>query len=135
MGSNKKLQNCCKMFRDIEMKIWNDGDCVKMKIPLSDGSMLTIKTKFVQKSKKSRICISDDGCIVKYNKVTLEDINILCKRYNLECTINWNEKYTSLICEIYKVVNEKNFCYAIWKIIDLAEDVIHFTKRREYHGT
>lgn len=134
MGSNKKLQNCCKMFRDIEMKIWNDGDCVKMKIPLSDGSMLTIKTKFVQKSKKSRICISDDGCIVKYNKVTLEDINILCKRYNLECTINWNEKYTSLICEIYKVVNEKNFCYAIWKIIDLAEDVIYLTKRREYHG-
>lgn len=135
MGSNKKLQNCCKMFRDIEMKIWNDGDCVKMKIPLSDGSILTIKTKFVQKSKKSRICISDDGCIVKYNKVTLEDINILCKRYNLECTINWNEKYTSLICEIYKVVNEKNFCYAIWKIIDLAEDVIYLTKRREYHGT
>ena len=25
MGNNKKLQNCCKMFRDIEMKIWNDG--------------------------------------------------------------------------------------------------------------
>lgn len=134
MGSNKKLQNCCKMFRNLEMKIWNDGDCVKMKIPLSDGYMLTIKTKFVQKSKKSRICISDDGCIVKYNKVTLEDINALCKKYHLECTINWNEKYTSLICEIYKVVNEKNFCYAIWKIIDLAEDAICYAKRREYHG-
>lgn len=30
MGNNKKLQNCCKMFRDIEMKIWNDGDCVNL---------------------------------------------------------------------------------------------------------
>lgn len=118
------------MFRDIEMKIWNDGDCVKMNIPLSDGSMLTIKTKFVQKSKKSRICISDDGCILKYNKVTLEDIDILCKRNHLECTINWNEKHTSLICEIYKVVNEKNFCNVIWKIMDLAEDVQRITRRR-----
>ena len=134
MDNNKKLQNCCKMFRDIEMKIWKDRDCVKMNIPLSGGFMLTIKTKFVQKSKKSRICISDDGCIVKYNKITLEDINILCKRCNLECTIDWNEKYTSLNCEIYKIVNEKNFCNAIWKIMDLAEDAICYTKRREYHG-
>ena len=130
MGSNKKLQNCCKMFRDIEMKIWNDRDCVKMNIPLSGGFMLTIKTEFVQKSKKSRICISDNGCIVKYNKVTLEDINILCKQYHLECTIDWNDEYTSLNCEIYKVVNEKNFCNAIWKIIELAEDVQRITRRR-----
>ena len=130
MNNNKKLQNCCKIFRDIEMHIWNDGDCVKMNIPLSGGLMLTIKTKFVQKSKNSRICISDDGSIVKYNKVTLEDINILCKRCHLECTIDWNEKYTSLICEIYRVVNEKNFCNAIWKIMDLAEDVQRITRRR-----
>ena len=27
MNNIKKLQNCCKMFRDIEMKIWNDRDC------------------------------------------------------------------------------------------------------------
>ena len=130
MGNIKKLQNCCKMFRDIEMHIWNDRDYVKMNIPLSGGFMLTIKTKFVQKSKKSMICISDDGSIVEYNKVTLEDINALCKRYHLECTIDWNEKYTSLICEIYKVVNEKNFCNAIWKIIELAEDVQRFARRR-----
>ena len=130
MNNNKKLQNCCKIFRDIEMHIWNDGDCVKMKIPLSGGFMLTIKTEFVQKSKKSRICISDNGCIVKYNKVTLEDINILCKRYYLECTIDWNDEYTSLNCEIYRVVNEKNFCNAIWKIIELAEDVQRITRRR-----
>ena len=134
MGNNKKLQNCCKMFRAIEMKIWNDGDCVKMKIPLSGGFILVIKTRLMHKGKKSRICISDDGCIVKYNKVTLEDINALCKRYHLECTLIWNDKYTSLICEIYKVVNEKNFCNAIWKIMDLAEDAICYTKRREYHG-
>ena len=130
MGNNKKLQNCCKMFRDIEMKIWNDRDCVKMKIPLSGGFILVIKTRLMQKGKKSRICISDDGSIVKYNKVTLEDINILCKRCHLECTIDWNEKYTSLICEIYKVVNEKNFCDTIWKIIELAEDVQHLARRR-----
>ena len=130
MDSNKKLQNCCKMFRDIEMKIWNDRDCVKMNIPLSGGFMLTINTKFVQKSKKSRICISDDGCIVKYNKVTLEDINTLCKRYHLECTIDWNEEYTSLNCEIYKIVNEKNFCKIIWKIMYLAEDIQRITRRR-----
>ena len=123
------------MFRDIEMKIWNDGDCVKMNIPLSGGFILVIKTVLVQKGKKSRICISDNGCIVKYNKVTLEDINALCKRYHLECTIDWNERHTSLICEIYKVVNEKNFYNAIWKIMDLAEDVIYLTKRREYYGT
>ena len=130
MNNIKKLQNCCKMFRDIEMHIWNDGDCVKMKIPLSGGFILVIKTRFVQKSKKSRICISDDGCIVKYNKVTLEDINALCKRHHLECTIDWNEKYTSLICEIYKIVNEKNFCKTICKIIELAEDVQRFARRR-----
>ena len=130
MNNIKKLQNCCKMFRDIEMKIWNDRDCVKMNIPLSGGFILTIKTRFAHKGKNSRICISDDGSIVKYNKVTLEDINILCKRYHLECTIDWNEKYTSLICEIYKVVNEKNFCNAIWKIIELAEDVQRITRRR-----
>ena len=130
MNNIKKLQNCCKIFRDIEMKIWNDRDCVKMNIPLSGGFMLTIKTKFIQESKKSRICISDDGCIVEYNKITLEDINILCKRYHLECTIDWNDKYTSLICEIYRVVNEKNFCDAIWKIIELAEDVQRLTRRR-----
>ena len=118
------------MFRDIEMKIWNDRDCVKMKIPLSGGFILVIKTRLMQKGKKSRICISDDGSIVKYNKVTLEDINILCKRCHLECTIDWNEKYTSLICEIYKVVNEKNFCDTIWKIIELAEDVQHLARRR-----
>lgn len=134
MDNIKKLQNCCKMFRNLEMHIWTDGDCVKMKIPLSGGFILVIKTKLVQKGKKSRICISDDGCIVKYNKVTLEDINELCKRYHLECTLIWNDKYTSLKCEIYKIVNEKNFCYAIWKIMDLAEDAICYTKRREYHG-
>ena len=93
-----------------------------------------VKQKFVRKGKKSRICISDNGCIIKYNKVTLEDTNILCKRHHLDCTIAWNEKYTSLNCEIYRVVNEKNFCNAIWKIMDLAEDVIHLTKRREYYG-
>ena len=130
MGINKKLQNCCKMFRDIEMKIWNDGDCVKMKIPLSGGFILVIKTRLVQEGKKSRICISDDGCIVKYNKVTLEDINILCERYHLKCTIDWDEKYTSLNCEIYKVVDEKNFCNAIFTIMDLAKDAQRFTKRR-----
>lgn len=130
MNNIKKLQNCCKMFRDIKMKIWNDRDCVKMNIPLSCGFVLVIKTIFVNKGKKPRICISDDGSIVEYNKVTLEDINILCKRHHLECTIDWNEKYTSLICEIYKVVNEKNFCNAIWKIIELAEDVQRITRRR-----
>ena len=130
MNNIKKLQNCCKTFRDLEMHIWNDGDCVKMKIPLSGGFILVIKTRLVQKSKKLRICISDDGCIVKYNKVTLEDINALCKRHHLECTLIWNDKYTSLICEIYKVVNEKNFCKIIWKIMDLAEDAICYTKRR-----
>ena len=62
--------------------------------------------------------------------VTLEDINILCKRHHLECTLIWNDKYTSLNCEIYKVVNEKNFCNAIRKIMDLAEDAIRYTKRR-----
>lgn len=134
MGNNKKLQNCCKMFRDIEMKIWNDGDCVKMRIPLSGGFILVIKTRLVQKGKKSRICISDDGCIVKYYKVTLEDINILCKRYHLECTLDWNEKYTSLNCEIYKVVDDKKLCDVIWKIIEIAEDAQHFTKRREHYG-
>ena len=118
------------MFRDIEMKSWNDRDCAKMNIPLSGGFMLTIKTEFAHKGKNSRICISDDGSIVEYNKVTIEDINILCKRYHLECTIDWNEKYTSLICEIYRVVNEKNFCNAIWKIIELAEDVQRITRRR-----
>lgn len=134
MDNNKKLQNYCKMFRDIEMKIWNDGDCVKMRIPLSDGFILVIKTRLVQKGKKSRICVSDDGCIAKYYKVTLEDINILCKRYHLECTLDWNDKYTSLNCEIYKVVDDKNFCDVIWKIIEIVEDTQRFTKRREHYG-
>ena len=39
------------MFRNLEMHIWNDGDCVKMKIPLSGGFILVIKTKLVQKAK------------------------------------------------------------------------------------
>ena len=44
MNNIKKLQNCCKMFRDIEMKIWNGGECIKMKIPLSGGVILVINT-------------------------------------------------------------------------------------------
>ncbi len=129
MSSNKKLQNCCKMFRDLEMKIWDDGDCTKMKIPLFGGFILTIKTMLVQQGKKSRIYVSDDGCIVEYNKVTLKDIDILCKKYHLECTLNWDDEYT-LNCEIYKVVDEKSFCNAVYDIVDLAIKVMGSAKRR-----
>lgn len=129
MSSNKKLQNCCKMFRKLEMKIWDNGDCTKMKIPLFGGFILDIKTMLVQQGKKSRIYISDDGYVVKYNKVTLKDIDILCKKYNLECMLNWDEEYT-LNCEIYKVVDEKSFCNVVYDIIDLAIEVTRSTKRR-----
>ena len=42
---------------------------------------------------------------------------------------NWDEEYT-LNCEIYKVVDEKSFCNAVYDIIDLAVEVIRFTIRR-----
>lgn len=117
------------MFRNLEMKIWDNRDCTKMKIPLFGGFILNIKTMLVQQGKKSRIYISDDGYVVKYNKVTLKDIDILCKKYNLKCMLNWDEEYT-LNCEIYKVVDEKSFCNAVYDIIDLAVEVIRSTKRR-----
>ena len=129
MGSNKKLQNCCKMFRTLEMKIWDNGDCTRMKIPLFGGFILNIKTMLVQQGKKSRIYVSDDGYVVEYYKVTLKDIDILCKKYNLEYMLNRDGGYT-LNCEIYKVVDEESFCNAVYDIIDLAVEVIRSTKRR-----
>ena len=122
MGNIKELQNRCAIFRDLEMRIWGDGDCVMMKIPLilDDGFGLVIKTRFVQKNGMSMICISDDGCIARHNPVNLADIRVLCLRYGLRYSIIGDRKAVPLDCEIYRIVEGKNFRAVIWKIMELA---------------
>ena len=110
MGNIKELQNRCAIFRDLEMRIWGDGDCVMMKIPLilDDGFGLVIKTRLVQKNGMSMICISDDGCIARHNPVNLADIRVLCLRYGLRYSIIGDRKAVPLDCEIYRIVEGKN---------------------------
>lgn len=130
MGNIKELQNRCAIFRDLEMRIWGDGDCVMMKIPLilDDGFGLVIKTRFVQKNGMSMICISDDGCIARHNPVNLADIRVLCLRYGLEYSIIGDRKVVPLDCEIYRIVEGKNFRDAIWEIMELARSACDFDR-------
>ena len=55
------------------------------------------------------ICMSDDGCIVKNNKISFEDICALCERHHLEYSIIGDKEAIPLDCEIYKVVDEEDF--------------------------
>ena len=127
MDDIKNLKRCFKTFRKLEMKIWDDEDYVKMNIPLDSEFMLVIKARFVQKTGKSMIRISDDGVIAKDNALTFEDIRTLCERYHLEFSIfNW---------EIYKIVDEEDFCDAIWKIIEVAEDACRLEHKRTVETT
>lgn len=127
MDDIKNLKRCFKTFRKLEMKIWDDEDYVKMNIPLNSEFMLVIKARFVQKNGKSMIRISDDGVIAKDNALTFEDIRTLCERYHLEFSIfNW---------EIYKIVDEEDFCDAIWKIIEVAEDACRLEHKRTVETT
>ena len=129
MNNVEKLQKYCTMFRDFEMGIWPDGDCVKMKIPyfLNDGVELTIRTRFVYKNGESMICISDDGCVARHCKVTLPEICMLCEQYDLECSI-WDKKAVPPDCEIYKIVDIGEFHITIWHIMELALEARYFQR-------
>ena len=135
MDSIKKLKKCFKTFRKLEMKIWDDEDYVKMQIPLNSGFMLAVKAGFVQKNGKSMIYISDDGVTAKDNALTFEDIHTLCERYHLEFSFTGDKEAIPLDCEIYKIVDEEDFCDAIWKIIEVAEDACRLEHKRTVETT
>lgn len=74
------------------------------------------------------ICISDDGCIARHNPVNLADIRVLCLRYGLEYSIIGDRKAVPLDCEIYRIVEGKNFRDAIWEIMELARSACDFDR-------
>ena len=127
MNNIEKLQKYCTMFHDFEMGICPDGHCVKMKIPypLDDGFGLIIRTRFVYKNGESMICVSADGCIARHCKITLQEICMLCERYDLECSI-LDKKAIPHDCEIYKIVDVGEFHTTIWYIMELALEARYF---------
>lgn len=135
MDDIKNLKRCFKTFRKLEMKIWDTGDCVKMQIPLDSGFMLVIKARFVQKNGKSMIYISDDGVTAKDNAATFEDIRTLCERHHLEFLFTGDKEAIPLDCEIYKIVNEEDFCDTIWRIMEAAEDACRLEHKRNIETT
>ena len=136
MDDIKNLKRCFKTFRKLEMKIWDDEDYVKMNIPLNSEFMLVIKARFfVQRNGKSMIRISDDGVIAKDNALTFEDIRALCERYHLEFSITGDKEAIPFDWEIYKIVDEEDFCDGIWKIIEVAEDACRLEHKRTVETT
>lgn len=135
MDDIKNLKRCFKTFRKLEMKIWDNGDYVKMRIPLNSGFMLVIKAKFVQKNGKSMIYISDDGVTAKDNAATFEDIRTLCERHHLEFLFAGDKEAIPLYCEIYKIVNEEDFCDTIWRIMEAAEGAHRLEHKRNIETT
>ena len=117
----KKLEVFCKMFREINMNIRRDGDCVMMNLPLifSDGYMAAINTRMMPDGK---VRVSDGGRIAKHEPLISADVYEICEKYNLEYVLKDKSGALPLNCEIYKVVDSFHFCDAVFAIIKASMD-------------
>lgn len=117
----KDLKGLCEVFRDAEMKIWRNGNCVIMNLPytFSDGRSASIKTS---KTPDGKIRVSDGGLIAMHEPLTPADVYEICDKHNLEYDLKDESDDLPLDCEIYKVVDRLHFHDAVFAIIKASMD-------------
>ena len=117
----ERLEVFCKMFRGVYMRIWREGDCVMMDLPLifSDGCMAVINTRMMPDGK---VRVSDDGRIAMHEPLTPADVYEICDKHNLEYVLKDESDDLPLDCEIYKVVDRLHFHDAVFAIIKASMD-------------
>lgn len=113
----EEAERLCNVFRETAETIWHDYNGATMSLPChySNGIVAMAKVKVME---DGRVYVSDDGGAAKNEGLTIQEVKRICRKHGLRYETIDDDLTMPLCCDMYRIVEKKDFVPAVWDIIE-----------------
>lgn len=131
MIEKEEIAKACEKCRNAMMAIHVAGsheEWVEMTLPIlyQDG---TVAAAFICQYDADHVSVGDYGDIARRQRLTKEEIELLCERFKLEHTFIYEGTDSPCDCDIYKVVELRKMQKAVFDIAVAIVESCHMKKK------
>lgn len=113
----EEAEQMCHTFRETAETIWRSYSGSAMSLPYhySNGHVARVKVNVME---DGRVRVSDDGGAAHNEGLTIQDIKRICRKHKLHYETIDDDLTMPLCCDMYRIVEKKDFVPAVWDIIE-----------------
>lgn len=113
----EEAEQLCHIFRETAEVIWRSYNGAEMNLPChySNGFVAMVKVKVME---DGRVYVSDNGGAARNEGLTIQDVKRICRKHKLRYELIDDDLTMPLCCDMYRVVEKKDFVPAVWDIIE-----------------
>lgn len=113
----EEAERLCHTFRETAETIWRYYDSATMSLPYhySNGIVAMVRVKVME---DGLVYVSDNGGAAPNEGLTIQNVKTICRKHGL-CYETIDENMAMpLCCDMYRIVEKKDFVSAVWDIIE-----------------
>lgn len=125
----EEAERLCNVFRETAETIWRDYNGATMSLPYhySNGHVAMVKVDVME---DGRVRVSDDGGAAHNEGLTIQDVKRICRKHKLRYETIDDDLTMPLCCDMYRIVEKKDFVPAVWDIIEAILEARWAGKKR-----
>ena len=107
----------CNVFREDAETIWHSYSGAMMSLPYHyrNGHIAMVDVRMLD---DGRVRVSDDGGAAKNEGLTMREVKRICRKHGLRYETIDDDLTMPLCCDIYRIVERKDFVPAVWDILE-----------------
>lgn len=132
MIEKEEIAKACEKCRNAMMAIHVAGpheEWVEMTLPIFYRNGTVAAVFVYQYDNEEHVAVNDGGDIARRQRLTKEEIESLCKRYDLEHSFIYEGDDSPCDCDIYKVVELRKMQKAVFDIAVAIVESCHMKKK------
>lgn len=125
----EEAEQMCHIFRETAETIWRSYNGATMSLPYhySNGHVAMVKVDVME---DGRVRVSDDGGAAHNDGLTIQDVKRICRKHKLRYETIDDDLTMPLCCDMYRIVEKKDFVPAVWDIIEAILEARWAGKKR-----